>query len=67
MSRERVDLSVLPIDVGFDLRLHDMVVAVPASATSAAYDSNGEERVVRGTVDQVVAALQAAGYQARAS
>lgn len=67
MSRERVDLSVLPIDVGFDLRRHDMAVAVPASTTSAAYDLNGAERVVRGTVQQVVADLQAAGYRASVS
>lgn len=63
MSRAQVDLSVLPIDVGFDLRLHGILVSVPADTTSAAYDDAGIERTVRGTPEQIVAALQSAGYE----
>lgn len=62
MSRELVDLSVLPIDVGFDLRAAGVTVAVPADTHSAAYDDAGVERVVRGTADEIVVALEAAGY-----
>lgn len=65
MSREPVDLSVLPIDVGFDVRLHSIIVEVPADTTSAAYDLRGKERIIRGTVAEIVSALTAAGYEVR--
>jgi len=32
------DLDLTPISVGFDLRLHDMIVKVPKTTTSAKYD-----------------------------
>lgn len=63
MSREVVDLSVLPIDVGFDLRLHKIAVTVPADTRSAAYDDRGTERIVRGSPAEIAAALTAAGYE----
>ena len=63
MSSEPVDLSVLPIDVGFDLRIQGMPVIVPTSTASAAYDMDGSEQIVRGTVDEVAAALRSAGYE----
>ena len=63
MSLEIVDLSVLPIDVGFDLRLHKIAVTVPADTRSAAYDANGTERTVRGSTAEIVAALTSAGYE----
>lgn len=62
MSRELVDLSVLPIDVGFDLRAANVTIAVPADTRSAAYDHGGVECVVHGTADEIVEALTAAGY-----
>ena len=57
-----VDLSVTPLDVGFDVRLHSIAVSVPASTRSAAYDHGGETRTVCGTLDEIIAALTAAGY-----
>lgn len=63
MSKERVDLSVLPIDVGFDVRRHGMVVSIARDTHSAAYDADGVERIVRGDLDTIVAALTAAGYK----
>lgn len=62
MSRAPVDISVLPIDVGFDLRAHDMPIGVQPGTRSAAYDDAGEERTIVGTTAEVVAALEAAGY-----
>lgn len=63
---EPVDLSLLPIDVGFDILLHpEMDIAVPPDTRSAAYLEHGHRRVVRGELEDVVAALRAAGYSVR--
>jgi|GEM_PF-5599602 len=58
-----VDLSVLPIDVGFDLRLHKIAVTVAADMRSAAYDDSGVERIVRGTAEEIITTLTSAGYE----
>lgn len=63
MSSQRVDLTVLPIDVGFDLRLLDYVVEVAPDTKSAAYDVDGKERIVRGDLAAILAALHDAGYK----
>ena len=64
MMETEPDLNLLPIAVGFDLRLHDIAVSVPTDCTSAAYvDPRNEERVVRGSTTEVVATLRAAGYR----
>lgn len=62
MSREIVDLSVLPIDVGFDLRVQSIAVSISADTRSAAYDVDGEEHIIRGSIAQIVRALESAGY-----
>lgn len=60
---ENVDLDVTSLGVGFDLRLHGYVVLVRPAIRSCAYDVNGEPRVVRGTREQIMAALARAGYR----
>lgn len=58
------DLSVHPIDVGFDVRLQGMVVAVPRDTRRAVYlHSDGEPYLVEGPVGVVCAALHDAGYE----
>ena len=58
-----VDVRVAPIDVGFDLRLHDTVVTVPDGCGQATYaDRAGERWYVEGTAAEIVAELQAHGY-----
>ncbi len=59
---EHTDLSVTPIDIGFDLRLHDITVSVSAATRSVAYDLRGETKIVRGDVATIVKALTDAGY-----
>ena len=56
------DLSLTPIDVGFDLRRHGMVAIVPAATRSVAYDVVGERRIVTGDLPTIRRALEEAGY-----
>ncbi len=56
-------VRLAPIDVGFDVRLHDMAVEVPPDATSAGCERDGQTWLVEGTRDEVVAELVAAGYR----
>lgn len=56
------DLDLTPLSAGFDPRVHGMVCALPATARRVRYDADGETREVSGTTEQIVAALEAAGY-----
>jgi len=62
VSSEHVDLSVLPIGVGFDLRVAGIAIMIPATTRSVAYDLDGEEQIMRGTTTDIVTALRRAGY-----
>lgn len=63
VSTRPVDLSLLPIDVGFDLRLHDMLVELPREARTVAYvDGDGDERIAQGDTKTLAAILRSAGY-----
>lgn len=59
-----VDVSLAPIDVGFDPRVHEMLCTIPASAQRVRYERPGEMhiRIAEGTTDEIVAELTAAGY-----
>jgi hypothetical protein len=57
------DLRLCPIDVGFDLRLHDYEVLVPEDAKSAGFDRDGESWLVEGTHAEIVRELKRAGYK----
>jgi hypothetical protein len=60
--------SFLPIDVGFDLRLHHFAVEVPADATSVEFLGADNEAVrAEGDTETLVARMLAAGYQAKAA
>jgi len=56
------DLSLAPIDCGFDPRVHGMRCAVPETATRVGYEREGEARIVSGTIDEIADELRAAGY-----
>jgi hypothetical protein len=60
------DLSLRPIDCGFDPRVHGMACAIPEGTASVDYDSrtgpNAEHLTVVGTRAEITAALKAAGY-----
>ena len=56
------DVSFTPLDVGFDVRLHDMQVEIPQDTRSCGYEQDGETWLVEGTRDEIVAAVTAAGY-----
>ena len=56
------DLRLAPLDVGFDLRLHDIAVNLPADFASVGLDVKGETYLITGTRDEMVAAIKAAGY-----
>ena len=52
---------LLPIDVGFDLRLHDMAVKLPDTFDSAAPCHRSRACAPRGHVCGLVAAIKACG------
>jgi hypothetical protein len=55
--------SYTSIDVGFDLRLHDMIVQLPEDITSVAYDVRGKTCTLVGTHVKIRKALTRAGYR----
>jgi hypothetical protein len=57
------DVRLTPLDVGFDLRLHDMEVRLPADFKSVGIEEDGETYLVEGTREEMVAAIKAAGYR----
>ena len=57
------DLSLAPIDCGFDPRAQGMACNVPISAKRVGYERDGEARIVSGTIDEIAAELRAAGYK----
>jgi len=56
------ELRLSPLDVGFDLRLHDMPVQLPADFQSVGLDIDGETYLIMGTRDEMIAAICEAGY-----
>lgn len=56
------DASYTALDVGFDLRRHETQIQL-GDARSVRYLFGEEERIVRGSLAEIVAALRAAGYQ----
>lgn len=62
MSREPVDLSLIPIDLGFDPRATEIAVYVAPETTSVAYDVRGREVILRASHHAICAALERAGY-----
>lgn len=50
------DLSLAPIDCGFDPRMHGMVCNVPCSAKRVGYERDGEARIVAGESSQAASA-----------
>jgi hypothetical protein len=62
-----VEYRFAPIDVGFDLRVQGMAIALAPDATSASYaDREGKRYVVEGTCAEVAVALREAGYEVAA-
>jgi hypothetical protein len=60
------DLSLAPIDVGFDPRRHpEMVCAIPVTAREVAYERDGAVRIATGSTAAILATLRAAGYRVR--
>lgn len=61
------DISLAPIDVGFDPRAHDMVCAVPATAKCVRYQVQHSYEVhdAVGSIDEIAAVLRANGYSIR--
>jgi len=59
-----IDVSYTPQDVGFDLRRHDLTITL-GKARAVRYMLGNEERVVRGSAEEVLTALHAAGYKAQ--
>jgi hypothetical protein len=59
----KVDLSLMPMDVGFDLKLHDTSVVIPPGTKSVKYFWEHAEVILRGSREQIVEALKFAGYK----
>ncbi len=58
-------VSLLPLDVGFDLRVHDdMPVNLPEGVQRVAYlDEDGKEAIASGSRDEIARQLMQAGYK----
>ena len=57
-------VSFLPLDVGFDLRAHDMPVNLPEGLQEVAYlDEAGKEAIAAGSRDEIARQLMQAGYK----
>ena len=57
------DMSLRPIDCGFDPRRHGMACVIPEGTTSVDYSgTSGDDRTVTGTRRAIVLALRKAGY-----
>ena len=61
------DISLAPIDCGFDPRAHDMVCAVPADAKCVRYQVRDSYQVrdAVGSLDEIAAELRLNGYSIR--
>jgi hypothetical protein len=59
------DLRLAPIDVGFDLRLHGIEVKLPDHFGSVGIEDAGDVYLVKGTKEEMVAAIVAAGYRVK--
>jgi hypothetical protein len=58
-------ISLLPIDVGFDLRTLGMVVHI-GGATEVLYeDNNGKQQTATGTIEQIATELKSAGFKVK--
>lgn len=58
------DISLAPIDCGFDPRIHGMVCRIPATATCVRYQPSDsrDTRDAVGSIDEIAAELRANGY-----
>lgn len=57
------DWRLAPLDVGFDLRLHDMAVRAPTEMRSVGIAYEGAVYEVGGPRDALIAVARAAGYR----
>jgi len=66
--RDQYDISLAPIDIGFDPRVHDMQVEIGPDVSRVRYEVQAEDvedretRVATGTIEQIVRELAGAGY-----
>jgi len=56
------DLRLTPLDVGFDVRLHEIPIEIPEQFDSVGLDIDGETYLIEGTRDEMVEAIRKAGY-----
>lgn len=56
------DLRLAPLDVGFDVRLHDMQIDLPDDFSSVGLAIDGETWLIEGTREEMVQAILDAGY-----
>jgi hypothetical protein len=62
------DVRLSALDVGFDLRLHDIAVNIPDwPFASVGLDQHGATWLVEGTREELIAAIQEAGYRVEVS
>lgn len=57
------DLRLTPLDVGFDLRRHDMAVNLPDEFNSVGLEIKGETYLIEGTREEMIREIKKAGYK----
>lgn len=61
-AKLELKISITPLNVGFDLRKHNRAVNILAHTDAVEYESGGEIKVARGTIEEIKKELEAAGY-----
>lgn len=57
------DVRLTPLDIGFDLRVCDQAIRLPAIFASVGLDIDGDSYLIEGTRAEMVRAIKAAGYK----
>jgi hypothetical protein len=56
------DVRLSPLDVGFDVRLHNIPIELPEHFGSVGLDIDGDTYLIEGTRAEMLGAIVAAGY-----
>jgi hypothetical protein len=57
------DLTLTSADIGFDLRLNDIIVDISHDFRSVLIDQGGDVWRIEGTREEMIAAMREAGYR----
>lgn len=56
-------VSLTPLDVGFDVRLHDIKVILSESVEGLKIDVKGKDKIITGNQKKLISEAKKAGYK----